>query len=172
MTAFAAAGGVPLKTSDVDDMTRYSTAFGDDEANINVTSNSSSDAIADLTMGNAALALTSRSATQTERDLLQDAGVSALCESILAVDGLVVVAPKGNVLPSISIEDVAKMYAGEITNWSQVGGPDAPITLYGRNEGSLISEVFQTLVLDPAGLTLAADVQTFASDAELVSDGF
>lgn len=167
MSVFASSVGADLDISNRGFIAQFETSFNDEPANIEVTTSSSAVAFADLMEGRAALAMTTRAATPNERLRMQDLGINSLRESILAVDGLVIVAPKSNVLPSISVQNVAQIFAGNIQNWAEVGGPDAPITLYGRDNTALISEVFEDLVLSPDGLTISPDVQTFATDAEV-----
>jgi phosphate transport system substrate-binding protein len=53
-----------------------------------------------------------------------------------AVDGLVFVVNEGNPVDSLTIEQVQKIYTGEITNWKEVGGADEEIFAYQRNQGS------------------------------------
>ena len=51
-------------------------------------------------------------------------------------------------LPSLSVEQVQAIFGGEITNFSEVGGPDAPITVVSREEGSGTRAAFEELVME------------------------
>jgi len=54
----------------------------------------------------------------------------------VALDAMVPIVARGNPLPRISTVDLARVLAGEITNWSEVGGPDMPLVLHGLNAGA------------------------------------
>jgi phosphate transport system substrate-binding protein len=53
-----------------------------------------------------------------------------------AVDGLSVIVNPKNSLKALTMDQIGQIYRGEVTNWKQVGGPDGPITLYGRQPNS------------------------------------
>ena len=53
-----------------------------------------------------------------------------------AVDGLSVIVNPKNSLKSLTMDQIGQIYRGEVTNWKQLGGPDGPITLYGRQPNS------------------------------------
>ncbi len=55
---------------------------------------------------------------------------------VFAMDGLAVVVHADNQIENLTLEQVGKIFAGEITNWSEVGGTDTPISLYGRQSNS------------------------------------
>jgi phosphate transport system substrate-binding protein len=59
-----------------------------------------------------------------------------------AIDGVAVVVNPGNKVSEISSEQVRQVYAGKIDNWKEVGGADAPIHIYTRDEASGTREVF------------------------------
>jgi phosphate transport system substrate-binding protein len=78
----------------------------------------------------------------------------------IARDGLAIVVHPSNPIADLSIEQVRKMFAGdEITNWSQVGGPDAPIRLITREEGSGTREAFTKMVMGKLRISRAALTQ-------------
>jgi len=55
---------------------------------------------------------------------------------VFAVDGLSVIVNPKNTVKSLTMDQIGQIYRGELTNWKQVGGPDVPITLYGRQPNS------------------------------------
>ena len=57
-------------------------------------------------------------------------------EYIVAVDSILVVTSPNNPVEELTIQDVGRIFAGQIDNWSQVGGPNQPITVYSRNSNS------------------------------------
>lgn len=66
----------------------------------------------------------------------------------IAYDGIAVVTHPDTELPSLSEEQVQAIFGGEITNFSEVGGPDAPITVVSREEGSGTRAAFEELVME------------------------
>ncbi len=66
----------------------------------------------------------------------------------IAYDGIAIVTNPGVELPSLTVEQVRGIFAGEITNFAEVGGPDAPITVVSREEGSGTRAAFEELVME------------------------
>jgi phosphate transport system substrate-binding protein len=66
----------------------------------------------------------------------------------IAYDGIAIVTDPGTELPSLNIEQVRGIFAGEITNFSEVGGPDADIIVISREEGSGTRAAFEELVME------------------------
>jgi len=66
----------------------------------------------------------------------------------IAYDGIAIVTNPDLDLPSLSIEQVQKIFSGEITNYSEVGGPDAEIIVVSREEGSGTRAAFEELVME------------------------
>ncbi len=65
----------------------------------------------------------------------------------IAYDGIAIVTNPDLQLPSLSIDQVKAIFAGEITNYSEVGGPDAEIVVVSREEGSGTRAAFEELVM-------------------------
>ena len=77
---------------------------------------------------------------------LKDSEVaSGLVGTVLAYDGIAVIVNPANTVENLDIETIAKIYTGEITNWSEVGGADAEIVLVGREAGSGTRSGFEEL---------------------------
>ena len=77
---------------------------------------------------------------------LKDSEVaSGLAGTVLAYDGIAVIVNPANTVEDLDIETIAKIYTGEITNWSEVGGADAEIVLVGREAGSGTRSGFEEL---------------------------
>jgi phosphate transport system substrate-binding protein len=55
---------------------------------------------------------------------------------VFAVDGLSVIINDKNTVKSMTVDQIGQIFRGDLTNWKQVGGPDLPITLYGRQPNS------------------------------------
>jgi phosphate transport system substrate-binding protein len=69
-------------------------------------------------------------------------------KTAIALDGIAVVVNDKVLLDNLSLEQVAHIFAGEITNWSEIGGPDAGIVVVNRDEASGTRATFTELVLD------------------------
>lgn len=104
-------------------------------ADISVTGGGSSVGIAALINGEIDIANSSRSMKTEEREQAKSRGF-ATEEFIIARDGLSAIVHPSNAVTQLTVEQLAKMYRGEITNWREIGGPDRPITLYGRQSTS------------------------------------
>ena len=77
---------------------------------------------------------------------LKDSEVaSGLVGTVLAYDGIAVIVNPANTVEDLDIETIAKIYTGEITKWSEVGGADAEIVLVGREAGSGTRSGFEEL---------------------------
>jgi phosphate transport system substrate-binding protein len=82
----------------------------------------------------------------SSRDLTEDEKAKGLVPVSIAIDGIAVIVNKANGVSALTSEQIQKIYTGEITNWKDVGGSDAPITLIVREEGSGTRDAFETLL--------------------------
>ncbi len=78
------------------------------------------------------------------RSLKDEEKAKGLKETILAYDGIAVIVNPNNKVSDLSVEQIAKIYTGEITNWSEVGGTGG-IVLIGREAGSGTRDGFETV---------------------------
>ena len=85
----------------------------------------------------------------SSRDL-NDGEKQTLAGTKIAIDGIAVIVNKKNRTDDLSVEQIAKIFTGEITNWSEIGGDDAPIVLIGREAASGTRDGFET-VTDTVG---------------------
>ena len=81
----------------------------------------------------------------SSRALKDDEKAGGLKETILALDGIAIIANPANPVNDLDIETIGKIYKGEITNWKEVGGNDAEIVLIGREAGSGTRDGFETI---------------------------
>ena len=81
----------------------------------------------------------------SSRELKDEEKSSGLTGTVLAYDGIAIIVNPNNPVKDLSLEDVAKIYKGEITNWSEVGGDDAEIVLIGREAGSGTRDGFESI---------------------------
>lgn len=88
--------------------------------------------------GRCDIGLSSRSLKDEEKE-------KGLKETILAYDGITVVVNKENPINDLTIEQLASIYKGDITNWKDVGGADAEIVIIGREAGSGTRDGFESV---------------------------
>lgn len=81
----------------------------------------------------------------SSRALKDDEKASGLVETVVALDGIAIVVNPENPVSDLDIDTIAKIYTGEITNWSEVGGADAEIVLVGREAGSGTRDGFESI---------------------------
>ena len=66
--------------------------------------------------------------------------------TIVALDGIAIIVSKDSKVADLSVEQLKKMFTGEITNWKEVGGDDGEIVLVGREAGSGTRDGFESIV--------------------------
>ena len=81
----------------------------------------------------------------SSRNLKDDEKASGLTGAVLALDGIAVIVNPNNPVSDLSVEQIASIYKGEITNWKDVGGNDAEIVLIGREAGSGTRDGFESI---------------------------
>ena len=81
----------------------------------------------------------------SSRALKDDEKASGLKETIVALDGIAIIVNPQNPVKDLSLEQIAKIYTGEITNWKDVGGDDGEIVLVGREAGSGTRDGFESI---------------------------
>ena len=64
----------------------------------------------------------------------------------VALDGIAIIVSKDSKVADLSVEQLKKMFTGEITNWKEVGGDDGEIVLVGREAGSGTRDGFESIV--------------------------
>lgn len=81
----------------------------------------------------------------SSRALKDEEKAQGLKETVLALDGIAVIVNPENKVEDLTVEQIAKIYTGEITNWKDVGGADAEIVLIGREAGSGTRDGFESI---------------------------
>lgn len=79
------------------------------------------------------------------RALSDDEKAGGAVENIVAIDGIAVITDSVNAVSDITSEQLAQIYTGEITNWSDLGGADEQIVVIGREAGSGTRDAFEEL---------------------------
>ena len=82
----------------------------------------------------------------SSRALTDDEKASGAVENIVALDGVAIVVNPENPVSDLTEEQIAQIYTGEITNWSEVGGNDAEIAVLGRESGSGTRSAFEEIL--------------------------
>ena len=81
----------------------------------------------------------------SSRDLKAEEKEAGLSGTVLAYDGIAIIVNPENPVSNLSLETIAKIYTGGITNWSEVGGHDAEIVLIGREANSGTRDGFESI---------------------------
>ena len=115
-------------------------AFGNDNPDITFTYNptGSSSGIQAVSEGRCDIGLSSRALKDEEKE-------QGLEETVVAYDGIAVIVNNENPVENLTLEQIADIYTGKITNWSEVGGDDAEIVLIGREAGSGTRDGFESI---------------------------
>jgi len=103
------------------------------------------------------------------RDIKEEewAKYSDLKPFVIAKDSVAIVVNPKNPVSELTMEEVAKIFAGEINNWKEVGGEDAEIRVITREEGSGTRETFEKFVMRPLQLEITADASVKPSNGEV-----
>lgn len=118
--------------------------------NVQVTGGGSGVGIAALINGTTDIAESSRPMKDAEKNQLREKRGLAVVELPVALDGLAVYVHGSNPVKELSLEQLKKIYTGAIKNWKDVGGRDARILLYGRENSSGTYAYFKEHVLENA----------------------
>jgi phosphate transport system substrate-binding protein len=132
-----------------------------------VTGGGSGTGIAALINGTADVCMASRPMKDDEKRKLRDRYQSLGVEIPVAKDGLSIYFHESNPVKDLAIEQLRGIYTGAIVNWKAVGGPDAPITLYSRENSSGTYVYFKDHVL--LGRDYSPRCQTLPGTAAVVN---
>lgn len=134
---------------------------------IQVNGGGSGTGIAALINGTVDLAQSSRPMKEGEKADVEQRRNAKLTETPVALDALAVFVNAGNRVQSLTLDQLSQIYTGKVTNWSQVGGSNAPIVLYGRENSSGTYEYFKEHVLNKADF--APRTQTLQGTAAVIN---
>jgi phosphate transport system substrate-binding protein len=105
------------------------------EIAIAVTGGGSGTGVAALLNGTVDLANSSRDLSASERAAAEQLGIEVV-EYVIALDALAVIVHLDNPVDQLTIDQIADIYTGRVTNWREVGGNDAPFVLLSRESNS------------------------------------
>ena len=80
----------------------------------------------------------------SSRDLKDDEK-QTLTQTVVAIDGIAIIVNPQNKAEDLTVEQIGKIYTGEITNWKEVGGEEHPIVLIGREAASGTRDGFESI---------------------------
>jgi phosphate transport system substrate-binding protein len=120
-----------------------------------------------ITDGTAQIGMSSRRAKTTEISLAQAKGVT-MKPTIVAYDGIGVIINSANTVNSLTKRQVEQILAGDITDWSAVGGPAGKISVYTRNTASGTYSDFKALAMK--NRDYAGSSQKMAGNEQIVSE--
>lgn len=172
---FALRDGLSLTQVALDDardlFTLSDPATGRDLARITLRASNTDEGFADLLADEADIVMALREVRETEVALAKEVGLGDLRGRgrvrVLALDALVPIVAPDNPLDRIATPDLAQVLSGQITNWSVLGGPDAPITVHLPNPDSGLAQTVVDRLLRPIDGRLVADVRRHATDIAL-----
>lgn len=104
---------------------------------------------------------------------LKDEEAEKLDATVVGLDGIALVVNPANKLEDISLQDLAKVYSGEITNWKELGGDDKSIVVIGREDGSGTRDGFESIVMGDKEPKYAQELESTGSviNAVATTDG-
>src|SRR5437867_24192 len=126
----------------------YMKAYPD--VTIQVTGGGSGTGIAALINGTTQICQASRPMKAEEKNSVKEQRHGDAVETPVALDALAVYLNKDNPIEHLDMDQVARIFRGEVTNWKEVGGKNAPIVLYGRENNSGTYVFFKEHVLKNA----------------------
>lgn len=135
-------------------------------AQIQVTGGGSGTGIAALINGNTEIANASRKMKDEEKEQIKAKHNLDPVEIAVAKDGITVYLHPDNPVEQLTIEQLQGIYSGTIKNWKEVGGNDAAIILYGRENSSGTYDFFKEHVLNKGDF--ATETQTLSGTAAVV----
>lgn len=134
---------------------------------IQVNGGGSGTGIAALINGTVDLAQSSRAMKDDEKQQVEKARGSAVVEQAVALDGLGVFVNSANPVKNLTVAQIKDIFQGKTKNWKDVGGPNAPMVLYGRESSSGTYDYFREHVLSKEDF--APEVQTLQGTAAIIN---
>jgi phosphate transport system substrate-binding protein len=134
---------------------------------LQVTGGGSGTGISALINGTTDICQSSRSMKPAEKEKLRDRYATTGVEIPVARDGLSVYVNNANPIKELTMQQLKQIFTGKITNWKDVGGPDAPIIVYSRENSSGTYVFFKEHVL--GGMDYSPRAQTMPGTGVVVN---
>jgi len=152
-------------------------ARGEFRCTITIHPNTATEGVADLIAGRSLLAFTLRPMTPTEVEAMKAAGAGdltgdrSLAQHVIAFDAMAIAVNGSAPVRALSLDQARDLAAGVKTNWTDIGGEDAPITLYGPKDGSSPEDYPNDLILhrNPIWETAGERAQIVDTEVELLN---
>ena len=137
--------------------------FGNDHSGVTVSveGGGSGAGIEAAMNGTADIGLSSRALKDEEKS-------QGLIETVVALDGIAVIVNSDNAVADLTVEQIAKIFTGEITNWSELGGADSEIACIGRESGSGTRDGFESITKTGDKCVLAQELTSTGAVIESV----
>ena len=88
-------------------------------------------------------------------------------EHVIALDGVAIIVHPNNPVQALTKQQIAGIYAGKITGWTELGGNPVPINIYSRDDKSGTYDTFETLILKTHGYSISPAARRFESSEQL-----
>lgn len=128
---------------------------------------------ADLLANEADMVMSLREIRPVEEQRAREAGLGDLTTAhqgrVLALDAIVPIVAPGNPVRDVSVIDLARVYSGEITNWADLGGPDAAIVLHAPEASTGLGQSIEDRIMRPMALAFS-ELITRHADASGVAE--
>ena len=169
---YEGATAVQRKPREKEDETDIEAIFPNESAEpltFEVQAHGTKTAFEDMAAGKCDIGMASRQIKSDEAQQCALAGLgdmlSPACEHVLGLDGIAVFVNRSNPVSALTKEQIADMFSGGITDWSQVGGHPGPINLHTPDDKSGTFDMFNSLVLGPR--PLSAQASRYENSAKL-----
>jgi phosphate transport system substrate-binding protein len=147
-------------------------ADGTLRAEIDLQTRGSGSAFPALADGVAAIGVADRRMKDSDVAKIAAAGIPDLRDTsdevVLGVDGIVMIAHPDNPVRNLTSLEISKIWAGEITNWLELGGGNVPITVNSFGEGSGDRAVMMDALVRPNGRDERTDVVRWSAYQDMV----
>lgn len=94
------------------------------------------------------------------RELKEEEAANGAASNVVAIDGIAVVVDPANTVEGLTKDQLTSIYTGAVTNWSEVGGADAPIVVVGREAGSGTRGAFEEILKIEDGCAYANELDS------------
>lgn len=142
-------------------------------ADITVLASDTRNGFASIMEGSAVISMAARPVSATEASAFELSGKgkmnSPAQERIVAMNGVIAAVNPQNPVQVLSLDQLGSIFEGRTTNWAQLGGPNAPISLYRRAESADTTEAFAAMAMAPNGHVFTPSATILNSDSA-VSD--
>lgn len=104
----------------------------------------------------------------SSRALKDEEKASGLTETTVALDGIAIIVNAENTVTDLSIDQIAQIYTGAVTDWSELGGTAGTIAVIGRESGSGTRDGFESITGTEDACVLAQELSSTGAVIEAV----